>query len=421
MVFVGFGVTAPQYKYDDYVGVDVRGKIVVWLDGAPSAFQSAERAYFSDDLQKEKNAVARGAAGVLEITLPEDWERYPWDWWVPQAQMGEMHWINSAGEPHDFLSELRGFAMLNQSGAEAVFAGAPRTLDEVFTAARASKPQAFPLPGSAHMHTVAVQSLVHSANVIAELEGSDPALRGQYVVYTAHIDHLGICPAVDGDNVCHGALDNASGVAALLEIARSYSRLPKAPRRSILFVFVTGEEMGLLGSDYFAHAPAVPGDAIVANVNMDGAPGEYYAMKDVVALGAEHSTLGDDVLAASKMLGYEVSPDPMPEENSFIRSDQYSFVLQGVPAVDVVDGIHATDPSIDGLAVQKKWLTTRYHTPLDNVDQPMDFDEMAKGAVLNFLIGYRVAQHDQPPVWNKEDFFGMTFGPRHFTNDSGRR
>jgi hypothetical protein len=413
MVFVGFGVTAPDQKYDDYAGVDVRGKIVVSIGGAPSSFPSTERAFYSDDIMKAKNALTRGAVGVLQIGLPEDWKRQPWDWLVPQFQMGEMRWLDKAGLPHNFFPGLRGSALLSEQGAAKLFAGAPKTLEQIFATARTSKPQAFALPGSAHMHTVAVQSLVHSSNIIAELEGSDPALRGQYIVYTAHVDHLGICPAVNGDNVCHGALDNASGVATLLEIARAYSRLPQPPRRSVLFVFVTGEEMDLLGSDYFVHYPTVPLESIVANVNMDGAPGEYYSMKDVVVLGAEHSTLGEEVSAAGRVVGYELTPDPMPEEHNFIRSDQYSFVLQGVPAVDVTDGIHPTDPGIDGLALQKKWLVTRYHTPLDNMDQPIDFASMAKGAGMNFLIGYQVAQHDEPPAWNKGDFFGTTFGPRH--------
>jgi len=420
LVFVGFGVTAPDHKYDDYAGMDVRGKIVVGLSGAPSAFPSTERAYYSDYIVKAKNALARGAVGTIELMLPEDFKRFPWDWNVPQIQMGELHWLDKNGVPHDFFSQLRGSALMSEQGAAKLFAGAPATLDQVYATARASKPQAFPLPVSVHIHTVATQSVIQSANVVAELRGSDPALRDQYVVYTAHIDHLGICPAINGDNVCHGALDNASGVATLLEIARAYSRLQQPPRRSVLFVFVTGEEMGLLGSDYFAHNPTVPLKSIVANVNMDGAPGQFYAMKDVVPLGSEHSTLGDDVAAASKVLDYEVSPDPMPEENNFIRSDQYSFVLQGVPAVDVTDGVHSTDPAIDGFAYQKKWLTTRYHTPLDSMDQPINFDEMAKGAVLNFLIGYRVAQHNQAPDWNKGDFFGTTFGPRHFAESAGK-
>jgi Zn-dependent M28 family amino/carboxypeptidase len=419
LVFVGFGVTAPDQKYDDYAGTDVRGKIVVWLSGAPPSFHSTERAYNSDEIVKEKNALAHGTVGVLEISLPEDWKRYPWEWWVPQVHMGEMRWLEKSGAPHNFFPGLRGFGLLSEQCAPKLFAGASHTIDEVFASARASKPQSFTLPGTAHIHTVATETQIHSMNIIAQFEGSDPQMRGEYVVYTAHVDHLGVCPAIEGDNVCHGALDNASGVAALLEIARAYSRLPRPPRRSVLFVFVTGEELGLLGSDYFAHYPTVPRKVIVANVNMDGAPGEFYSMKDIVPLGSEHSTLGGEVAAAGKALGYDVSPDPMPEENNFIRSDQYSFVLQGVPAVDVTDGVHPVDASIDGLALQKKWLLTRYHTPLDNIDQPIDFDAMAKGAVLNLLIGYRVAQKDAAPQWNQGDFFGATFGPRHAGDKTG--
>ena len=419
VVFVGFGVTAPDQKYDDFAGIDARGKVVVRIYGAPSAFPSTERAYYSDPIVKAKNALAHGAVGVLEISLPEDWKRFPWDWIVPQVRMGEMHWLNGEGVPHDFFPGIRGGAVLSERGAAVLFAGAPKSLDQIFATARSSKPQAFVLPVSAHIHTVAAQSAIHSPNIVAELKGTDPALRDQYVVYTAHVDHLGICPPVDGDNVCHGALDNASGTSTLLEIARAFTHLPQPPRRSVLFVFVTGEEMGLLGSDYFAHFPTVPLKSIVGNVNIDEAPGSYYSMKDVVVLGAEHSSMGGEVTAAAKTMGYDLTPDPMPEEVGFIRSDQYSFVLQGVPAVDVGDGIHATDPKINGFDTLKKWMVTRYHTPLDNMDQPIDFDSMAKGAVMNFLVGYEVAQHDAAPTWNKDDFFGTTFGPRHASTRSG--
>jgi hypothetical protein len=413
VAFVGFGVTAPDQKYDDYTGVDVHGKIIAAIYGAPASFPSTERAYYSDGVIKARNAVAHGAIGVISIMLPEDWKRYPWEWLVPQIQMGEMHWLDKKGIPHDFFPELRGNALLSEQGQKILFDGSPKSLDQIFSTAKAGKPQGFALRATAHIHTAAAQSVIESPNIVAELKGSDPRLRDQYVVYTAHVDHLGICPAVQGDNVCHGALDNASGTSTLLEIARAYARLAQPPRRSILFVFVTGEEMGLLGSDYYAHYPTVQLKSIVANVNIDGAPGSYFGMKDVVALGAEHSSIGAEVATAAKQLGYEITPDPMPEEVSFIRSDQYSFVLQGVPAVDVTDGVKASDPKINGLEVIKKWLVTRYHTPLDNMDQPIDYESAAKGAVMNFLVGYQIAQRDAAPQWNKGDFFGTTFGPRH--------
>lgn len=410
VVFVGFGVTSKHQHYDDYAGVDVKGKIVVMIDGAPAKFPSEERAYNSDGIVKARNAVAHGAVGLLDFMLPEDAKRYPWAWLVPQVQAGAMGWMEENGEVHNTFPQLRANALLSDQGATVLFAGAPKTLSEVFAEARAGQLQAFAMPLSVQMHTVSTHKSVTSPNIVARLEGSDPQLREQYVVYTAHVDHLGICPPANGDSVCHGAVDNASGTASVLEIARAYTRLAQAPRRSVLFVFVTGEEMGLLGSDYFAWHPTVPLKSIVANVNVDGAPGIYYAMKDVVPLGSEHTSLGKTVEEAANQVGYSISPDPMPEEVGFIRSDQYSFVLRGIPAVDLIDGVKAVDPKIDGLAVVKKWLVTRYHTPLDSMDQPLDYDSAAKGSRMNFLIGYDVAQADNVPTWNKGDFFGEAFG-----------
>lgn len=418
-VFVGFGVTAPERDYDDYAGTDVKGKIVVVIDGAPAKFPSTVRAYYSDFVVKEGNAVARGAVGFMDVRLPEDQKRFAWDWLVPQVQMGNMEWLEKNGSPHNGFPELRCSSSLSQSGAEKVFAGSPRSLEQLFDAARASQPQSLALAVNVRLHEVSSHTSADSPNVIGEVPGSDPALRNQYVVYTAHVDHLGICPPVNGDNVCHGALDNASGTASLLEIARAFASLPKAPRRSILFVFLTGEEMGLLGSDYFAHFPTIPRSAITANINIDGAPGLYYPMKDLIVLGIEHSSLEQQVQSAAARIGYSLSPDPMPEENFFIRSDQYSFVQQGIPAVDITDGMNSTDPKVDGLKLQKAWLITKYHTPLDNMDQTLDYASGAKAAGVNFLVGYEVAQQDVAPTWNKSDFFGDKFGPRHAGEGSG--
>jgi len=411
IIFVGFGATAPEANYDDYAGIDVHGKIVLTFYGAPPRFSSTVRAYYSDDIVKTKNALAHGAIAMLTTMLPEDWKRWPWDWDVPQFRMGSTNWLDKAGTPHDAFP-FGGLAQFSETGAAVLFASGPKTLEEAFAAARSSKPQAFPLPWSARIRTVSTQTTYESPNIIGEVVGSDPTLRDQYVVYTAHVDHLGICPPIDGDNVCHGALDNASGVATLLEIARAYASLKQPSRRSVLFVFVTGEEMGLIGSDYFAHFPTVPLNKIIANVNIDGAPGMLFSMKDAVAMGAEHSSINNVAESAARELGYALIPDPMPEENDFVRSDQYSFVLQGVPAVVMSDGITSTDPKINGLAIEKKWLVTRYHTPLDNMDQPLDYESGAKAAGLNFLVGYELAQRDQPPEWNKGDFFGTKFAQK---------
>ena len=411
IVFVGFGVTAPEANYDDFAGIDVRGKIVLTFVGAPPRFSSTVRAYYSDDIVKAKNALAHGAVGMVTTMLPEDWKRWPWDWDVPQFRMGSTNWLDKAGIPHDAFPQ-GGIAQFSETGAALLFANGPKTLEEAILAARSSKPQAFPLAWSARIHTVSAETTYESPNIIGEIVGSDPALRNQYVVYTAHVDHLGICPPIDGDNVCHGTLDNASGVATLLEIARAYASLPRPPHRSVLFVFVTGEEMFLIGSDYFAHFPTVPLNKIVANVNIDCAPGINFSMKDVVAMGAEHSSIGKVAESAAHEIGYVLVPDPMPEQNSFIRSDQYSFVLQGIPAVYFSDGITSSDPTINALEYDKKWLITRYHTPLDNMDQPLDYESGAKVAGLTFLVGYELAQQNLPPEWNKGDFFGTKFAQK---------
>ena len=410
VVFVGFGVTAPEENYDDYAGLDARGKIALTFYGAPSSFESTVRAFYSDDVEKTKNALAHGAVGMINTFLPEDWKRWPWDWDVPQFRMGNTNWLDKTDTPYNAFGIL---AQLSQTGAERLFTGAPRSLQESFAAARSGQRQSFPLPWRVRIHTVSTLTTYQSPNIIGALPGSDPALRDQYVVYTAHVDHLGTCPPVGGDAICHGSLDNASGVAALLEIARAYTNLNEPPRRSVLFVFVTGEEMGLLGSDYFAHTPTVPLRQIVANINIDGAPGLLFAMKDFVAMGAEHSSIDKAIQTASRELGYAVSPDPMPEEVGFIRSDQYSFVQQGVPALNIGDGVKAVDPTVDGLALEKKWLVTRYHTPLDNMDQPLDYQSGARTATLNFLVGYELAQWNQRPQWNQGNFFGTRFGHRH--------
>jgi hypothetical protein len=420
LVFAGFGVTAPIENYDDYAGIDVRGKIVLTFYGAPPRFESTVRAYYSDDVVKTKNALAHGAIAMLTTMLPEDWKRWPWEWDVPQFRMGSTNWLDKSGKPHDAFP-VGGIGQFSQAGATVLFAGGPKTLEQACASARMSKPQAFPLPWNARIQTVTVETTYESPNIIGEIAGSDPALRDQYVVYTAHVDHLGLCPPIEGDNVCHGTVDNASGVAAVLEIARAYASLPQPSRRSVLFVFVTGEEMGLLGSDYFAQFPTVPLKKIVANVNIDGAPGLSFPLKDIVALGAEHSSISRDVESAAREIGYEIIPDPLPEENAFIRSDQYSFVLQGVPALNITDGITSTDPKIDGLAVTKKWLVTRYHTPLDNMEQPLFVESAARAAGLNFLVGYELAQQDVAPEWYQGDFFGAKFGALHSGSAAARR
>ena len=244
---------------------------------------------------------------------------------------------------------------------------------------------------------------------MAVLRGSDAKLRDEYVVYSAHADHLGIGPAVNGDSVYNGALDNASGIASVIEIARAFTRLELRQKRSIVFLAVTAEERGLLGSDYFAQLPTFPRSQIVANINVDGID-LFFDSRDVIAFGSEHSSLARAVETAAAKMGMGVSPDPMPEQLMLSRSDQYSFMLRGIPAVLVAFGFRTVDPGINGMQVFLDLQRTRYHQPSDDLSQPMNFEVGAKNTRFNFLLGYVAAQDDARPRWNDGDFFGKTFG-----------
>ena len=321
-----------------------------------------------------------------------------------------MRWLDPDGEPADVFPALRGVAILSDSGAARLFEGALSSLDEVLTQAAAGTPPAFDLPVRATLRTVSAHERIESPNVAGLLRGSDERLRDEVVVYSAHLDHLGVGEPVKGDSIHNGALDNASGSAALLEVAGAFAALPRAPRRSVLFLAVTAEEMGLLGSDYFAEYPTVPIERIVANVNIDGL-GILYPLREIVPYGAEHSTLDSTVARAAQRLDIALAADPFPQEVFFVRSDQYSFVRRGVPSLFPFIG-QRSDSGIDAPALFREWLATRYHTPQDDLGQPMDLESGARHAQLGFLVGLDVANADERPAWKAGDFFERTFGRR---------
>ena len=413
VVFVGYGVTAPELGYDDYVDVDVRGKIVAMFEfAAPSSFPYDQQAYYASYSVKAQNAADHGAVGMLTFMTPEDAELWPWDWSVPQFKRGSLCYLDDNGKPQSnrgVIPEIKARVLLKRTAAEALFADAPKSLEEVFAAEETGDALSFELPIEASIETVTRHTAMICANVAAMVPGSDPTLRGEYVVFTAHLDHLGVGEPVDGDAIYNGAYDNASGVAALMEVAGAFSDLPEPPPRTMVFVAVTGEEFGLVGAEFFAHHPTVPADQIVANINIDEVA-IWYDLRDVVAYGSEHSTIAEAVKSAASRLGVAISPDPMPEECFFIRSDQYAFVCQGIPAVWAATGTMTGDPELDGAAIMTEWLQTRYHSPKDDIDQPIDFKAAAKHAQLYFLIGHEVASNPERPAWNSGDFFGEKFG-----------
>ncbi|MFI5059597.1 MAG: M28 family metallopeptidase, partial [Candidatus Acidiferrales bacterium] len=374
VVFVGEGVTAPEEGYDDYKGIDAKGKIVAMAFEAPQ-FESSLKAHYSATEVKEAIAVAHGAVGMIMISDPILEDIYPYSKQTRDLDFPEFHWLDRQGRPNDYFPGLKGGAILSLEETKKLFEGSGHTAEEVFADIKAGKPKSFALPMTAKIHNVTKLEDVHSPNVAAKLEGSDPKLKDEYVVYSAHLDHLGIGEPVKGDKIYNGALDNASGSAILLELAQAFSRMNPRPRRSILFVSVTGEEAGLLGSDYFARYPTMAKDAIVADVNMDEDE-MLWPLEDIVAFGAEHSSLDGMVKKAAESMHLGISPDPMPEETVFIRSDQYSFVKQGVPAVFPVPGFKSSDPKINPAAIFKKWELERYHEPGDDMEQPgLLFDE----------------------------------------------
>jgi Zn-dependent M28 family amino/carboxypeptidase len=249
---------------------------------------------------------------------------------------------------------------------------------------------------------------LESRNVAAKLPGSDPKLKAEHLVFTAHLDHIGIGAPVNGDAIYNGALDNALGIGIMLEAARSVSLLSNKPKRSMLFIALTAEEKGLLGADYFAKNPTVPKNSLVANINMD-MPIILTELLDVVTIGVEHSSLQNQVKQAADEIGFLLSPDPAPDEVVFVRSDQFAFVRQGIPAVYLDGGVVAKDPKIAGKELMKRFLQTHYHRPSDDVNQPIHYPTAAKMAALNARIGQLIADDPYRPRWNLGDFFGKKF------------
>ncbi len=406
-VFVGFGITAPTLGHDDYAGLDVRGKWAVYLSGAPKGFPATLRAHYSGREQKLENAIAHGAIGILAVRTRTDEDRFPWAQVLIQVrnEKGSLDWVGPDGQPNQTFAALGARAVLSTAGAEQLFAGAPRPLAAVLDEADAGAPRGFALPVRPAMHVEAEHGELRSDNVAALLAGSDARLRDEVIVVSAHLDHMGIGEPQDGDAIYNGAVDNAAGVAALLEIARAATKLQPAPRRSVLFLGVTGEELGLLGSDYYAHFPTVGAKRLVGDVTLDGALLDY-PPRDVVLYGEEHTTLGSLAHAAAAESGFLVSPDASPEQVYFIRSDQYSFVKRGIPAIFPGYGLTSRNPAIDGKAHFEGWFRTLYHTPKDDLAQPLDWQGSAQFAQFVFRLVAKAANADEAPRWLPGDFFG---------------
>lgn len=402
IVFAGFGISAPELGHDDYAGIDVKGKIVLMLSGAPPRFPSTQRAFYSDRSRKIALAGKRGAIGILATNTRLDERRSPFAKAAEQAGMRSMRAVRGTALL-DVTPEIRANLALSTPAAASLFARAPVPWERVLDDAAKSQSHSFPLGVNAVIRTTSVHGSATSHNVVGRIAGA--AIPSEHVAITAHLDHLGMATKGE-DRFYNGMLDNASGVAALIEIAREIASAPGRPLRSIVFAALTGEEKGGTGAAIFNEDPPV--SSIVANVNMDMFT-MLFPVADVVALGGEHSTLGPLAVAAAASAGFTTSPDPQPEEVRFIRSDQYAFVEHGIPAMTFKQGLKSRDAAVDGATVTGKWLREIYHTVHDNPDQKLDYESGARWADANRNLVLAIANARDRPRWNKGDFFGKTF------------
>lgn len=407
IAFVGFGVSAPALGYDDYGDIDVEGKVVMFLSGGPASFPSNERAYYSSGATKAAEALRRGAIGTMTFWAPDD-PRLRWEVNANRSKRGAFAWLDERGTPNRGDERQLVSASLNHSAVAELFAGAHTSVEDAIASVQSGTPNSFDLYTRVSVETRTRHEDVDSWNVVGKLEGSDPELRNEHVTYVAHVDHFGIGVEVDGDDIYNGAHDNASGVSIVLEIARAYASLPTPPRRSILFLIVTAEEWGLLGSDYFVQNPTVPQSSLVGTFSLD-MPFLFHPLLDIVPYGDAHSSMGRSVAQAADFMGIGIGPDPIPEQVLFIRSDHFSFIRQGIPALFIKSGFETGDAR-DGGAINTAFRQERYHTPFDEIDQGFDYGAGADHARVNFLTGYIIAQEDTRPGWNEGDFFGELFG-----------
>ena len=396
LVFAGYGLQIPEAAHDDFAGLNVRGKVIVHITGAPQGVPGALAAHYQHAAQRAALVKKLGALGFITIPNPSAMD-VPWERSSPNRLNPAMA---LAGPEMDDGAGQKVSITFNPAKADRLFEGSGRTLADLLNAADEGKALPhFTLPLSVRAKVTVENTNVESHNVVGIVPGSDPAVADEYVVLTAHLDHVGVGAPIGGDDIYNGAMDNASGIATLIETA---SVLAGArPRRSVALVAVTGEEKGLLGSRYYALNPTVPKAGIVANINMDMFL-PLYPLDRLTVFGLDESDLTDDVNAVAQEMGLTTHADPQPQRNRFIRSDQYSFIREGVPALAIKVGFAPDSPEAK---VEAEWTRDRYHAPSDDLAQPFD-----RAAAVGFteMIGrlaLRVANRPARPAWRADSFF----------------
>ncbi len=407
-VFAGYGVYAPEAGHNDYEGLDLTGKIVVAFSGAPDNLNSEQYAYYQSSALKRHEAAARGAVGMILMRTAKAEARTPWEYYASNPRRASTTWVGPDGRPDISGPGVKGMVIPHPHRAPLLFAGAPRPYEAVRAEvdAEGGAPKGFDLAVTVSMAGALKFDDFESPTVAGLIPGSDPALKHEYLVLTAHLDHTGVNEKLisDGkDGIHNGAMDNAMGVAVMMEVARKLSAQEMPPRRSVVVLAVTAEEKGLLGSEYYAHFPTVPKEAVVANLNLD-MPVMLHDFADVIAFGSERSSLDKIVKESAKAAGVALAPDPFPEEGLFTRSDHYSFVEQGIPSVYLMPGL-----ANGGEKKFNDFLENHYHRPSDDPSLPIRFGSAARFAELNYLIARNITDAERGPEWNEGDFFGDLF------------
>lgn len=397
LVFLGYGLHLPEAGYDDFAGQDLKGKIVVVLGGGPDSLSAALKSHASST-EFPKALEAAGALGVIRLQNPKAMD-IPWPRIMALSSQPGMRLAEPALQTYHRAMFT---ASVNPEKAQALFARSGHRFAELLALADAHKPlPRFALNQSVKAEVATETHEVHAPNVVGVLPGTDPKLKAQYVVVSAHLDHLGVGEPIKGDKVYHGAMDNAAGVAAMIETAKALHAQKATLKRSIVFVAIAGEEKGLLGSKAFAEHPTVPKPAVVADINMD----EFlplFPLKHLLVLGEGESTLGDMAREVARGRGIDTLPDPAPDRNIFVRSDQYSFIKTGVPSVALkVQGL----PGSPEAQMDKDWNTNRYHAPQDDLTQPVDLQSADDFDAYLLALLTKVADAPARPVWKAASFF----------------
>ncbi len=398
LVFVGYGLRIPENHYDDLAGLDLKNKIAVYLLGSPADVPAPLSAHYQTISERWKALKEAGAIGTIAIPNPSSMD-IPWS----RISLNRLRsTMDLVGPEFDDTQGLQIALTCNPDRAEKLFAPSGHTFADLAALGKDRKPLPhFPLNISLRAHVKVTTASVESANIVAKLPGTDPSLKNEYVVLSAHVDHVGIGEPINGDRIYNGAMDDASGVAVVLDIAASWKQHAEQLRRSLLFVIVTAEEKGLLGSRYFAAHPTVAAQSMVADVNIDMFL-PIVPLKVLKVQGLAESSLGDSARDAAQAFDIRVQPDPQPLRNAFIRSDQYSFIRRGIPAVKLDTGF---DPGSPDQAVFQNWLTTRYHAPSDDLAQPVNKSSAAlyEDIIRQLLIS--TANTDARPQWKSDSFF----------------